>query len=297
MCSPSVKDLSRMRNNPDFLNWMAVGEALVVLSNGLRKHAEKKMKEFHALITKRVGGPGVKCHCKYSLGKKPNPHGQLTTSCIWARMLKTFHVFPRKGDIPWHQSHGSKWDDPVHGYWEIAKLFMSDLGKNQATTKDPSTTDSGPLLTLFIFCNYFKIQQSPLGAVKDWRNKWAHAPDHTLSDKEKKDAFADIDWLITDPELACVKEIEDCREAIKKIESTDILILPSEELKISQECRHIQECHSQELKKEIEVAKNKIEEAKDKIEEAKDKIGETFKVFAKREKLVNILIQLVIDQV
>ena len=138
---------------------------------------------------------------------------------------------------------------------------MSDLGKNHATTKDPSTTDSGPLLNLFMFCNHFKIQQSSLSAVKDWRNKWAHAPDHTLTDKEKKDAFADIEQLITDPELACMKEIKDCHQAIEKIETTNMLILPSEELKIFQEYQHIQEYH----KKEIE---------------------ETFWVFAKWDKLI-----------
>ena len=168
--SSSVKNLWKKRNDPGYLNWLAVRQALMFLSEGLRKYAVCKMKELHSLITVNVGGPGVKCTCKYTPGKKRNPHGG-TTSCIWAQELKKFHIFSRKSDIPWHQSISSQWDDPVHGYWEIAKLFMSDLGKNWTTTKDPWTTDVGPLLNLLIFCNHFKIQHGSLKAVKEWRNK------------------------------------------------------------------------------------------------------------------------------
>jgi hypothetical protein len=272
MSNPEVQDLLRMRNNPDHHHWLAVGEALILLSDGLRKYAENKMKELHASITTNVGGPGVKCHCKYTLGKKPNPHGSPTTTCIWAQQLKNFHVFPRKSDIPWHQSISSQWHDPVLGYWEIAKLFMSNLGKNLATTKDPSTTDSSPLLNLLIFCNHFKIQPAALEAVRDWRNKWAHAPDHMLSKSEKRDAFADMYCLMTDPELVGIKEVQDCNQTIKEIETADISILKNDELKIIQECRHIREYQQDD-------------ELKDKIDEA---IGE-IKALRNSNKSVNVI--------
>ena len=260
MTHPGVQDLLRMRNNPDHLNWLTVGEAVMLLSDGLRKYAENKMKELHALITTNVGGPGVQCHCKCTLGKKkPNPHGQPTTTCIWAQDLKNFHVFSRKGDIPWHQSDSSQWHDPVHGYWEIAKLFMSELGKNRTTTKDPNTTDSGPLLNLLIFCTHFKIQPATLDAVRDWRNKWAHAPDQMLSEKEKKDVFTDINCLMSHRELVGIKEVQDCNQAIKEIESADISILRSDELKIIQECKHIREYQqNHELKEKIQEAIDEI---------------------------------------
>jgi hypothetical protein len=280
MSNPGVQDLLQMRNNPDHLHWLAVGEALILLSNGLRKYAENKMKELHALITTNVGGPGVKCHCKCTPGKTPNPHGTPTTTCIWAQQLKNFHVFPRKGDIPWHQSTSSQWHDPVHGYWEIAKLFMSNLGKNLATTKDPSTTDSSPLLNLLIFCNHFKIQPAALEAVRDWRNKWAHAPDHTLSENEKKDAFADMYCLMMDPELVGIKEVQDCHQAIKEIETADISILKNDELKIIQECRHIREYQQDhELKEKIDEAIDEIRALKKpdyKLVHVIDKLGSVF---------------------
>jgi hypothetical protein len=174
--------------------------------------------------------------------------------------------FPRKGDIPWHQSDSSLWDDPVHGYWEIAKLFMSDLGKNQATTKDPSTTDSGPLLNLFRFCNHFKIKPAALNAVRDWRNECAHAPDRALSEKEKKDAFTDVYSLLNDPELNGNKEVQDCKQAIRETESADISILRNDEVMIIQEYKHIREYQPHhELKDEIRAMNNKLTDAINKM--------------------------------
>ena len=274
MSDPGIQDLLQLRNNPDHINWFAVGEALLLLSDGLRKYAENKMKEFHVLINKKVGGP---CLCKLPLGKKRNPHGQEKTTCLWAQELKKFHVFSQKGSIPWHQSDSSMWHDPVHGYWEIAKLFMSDLGKNRAATKDPSTTDSGPLINLFRFCKHFKIQPATLDAVRDWRNKWAHAPDHKLSEKDKKDAFTDITCLMNDPNLVGIKEVQDCKQAIKETESADISILRNNELKMIQECRHIQEYQSyDELKEKMEEAIEEIRGMKNKLADPIDKMGSFF---------------------
>jgi hypothetical protein len=93
MSNPVAQDLFQIRNNPDHINWLAFGDALLLLSNGLRKYAEKKMKELHALIITNVGGPGIKCHCKCTVGKKSNPHGRSTTTCLWAQQLKNYHVF------------------------------------------------------------------------------------------------------------------------------------------------------------------------------------------------------------
>ena len=235
MCS-DVNDLLRRRNDPGYLNWLAVGDALTLVRDGLQIYAENKMKELHALITTNVGGPAVKCTCSCTPGKKSklNPHGR-TTPCIWTQELQNFHNFSNKNDIPWHQSLSSQWHDPVHGYWEIAKLFMCDLGKNWATVKDHKSTDVGALLNLLRFCKHFKIQYSSLDAVKDWRNKCAHAPERTISDIDKQNAFKDIECLLNDPELAGIKEVQDCLCACKRVEMADISILQNDELKIIQE--------------------------------------------------------------
>ena len=265
-----VQDLLRRRNDPGYHNWLAVRQALMFLSEGLQKYAECKMKELHSLITIKVGG--VKCTCIYTPGKKPNPH-EGTTTCIWAQELKKFHS---KKSMPWHQSISSQWDDPVHGYWEIAKLFMSNLGKNLAATKDPSTTDVGPLLNLLIFCKHFNIQDASLEAVRDWRNKWAHASNLTITDIDKQDAFKDIYHLMNDPELVGIKEVQDCRPSIKKVETADISVLEEKELQIIQEFRLIEEYkQSHEIKEELESLEDEIRILKEekKLNVAQDKVS------------------------
>ncbi|CAB3992938.1 Hypothetical predicted protein, partial [Paramuricea clavata] len=276
-----AKGFSQKRNDPGYFNWLAVADALMFLSDGLRKYAEDKMKELHVLITTNVGGPGVKCTCKCTPGKKPNPHGR-TATCIWAQELKKFHHFPRKSDIPWHQSISSQWHDPVDGHREIAKLFMSDLGKNWATT---TTTDIGRLLNLLIFCNHFKIQHASLKAVKDWRNKWAHASDLTLSDIDKQNAFKDIECLMNDAELVGIKEVQDCRSSIKKVETAVFSVLQDNESKILEEFRLIQqfqliqeykECPKIEEKSEVSEEEIRVPKKFDKLVTVVDKMGSVF---------------------
>ena len=225
----SARELLRIRNEPEHLNWQAVACALRILNAGLQKYAENEMRSFHALIAKNVG-PAAQCNCMFAPGTKPNPHGR-ATSCVWAKELKKNHTFKNKTHIPWDQSDCSKWHDPVVGYWEVAKLYMSGLGSDPATVTDPNTTDVSPLLSLFKFCKHFKIRTSSLKAVTDIRNKWAHAPKHTLSDSDKKAAFQDIKLLMNDPELLTSKDVQDCKPEIEKAELADVLILEENECK------------------------------------------------------------------
>ena len=280
--SSRVNDLLRRRNDPGYLNWLAVADALMFLSDGLRPHAENKMKELHALITTNVGGPGVRCPCSWKEnGKKSksNPHGG-RAPCAWAQQLKNFHNFSNKNAIPWHQSLSSQWHDPVNGYWEIAKLFMCALGKNWATVKDAKCTDVGPLLNLLRFCKYFKIQHSSLDAVKDWRNKCAHAPERTLSDIDKRNAFKDIEILLNDPELTGIKEVQDVRSIIKKTETADISILQNDELKIIQE-------FSRECQIETQAEIREVSEKIDKLEGVVNELTKSvYKLFEGAEKVV-----------
>ena len=236
----SAQELLRIRNDPEHLNWQAVGSALTILNAGLQKYAENKMKKFHASIAKNVG-PAAQCNCTFASGTKPNPHGR-AASCVWAKELKKNHTFKNKTHIPWNQSDSSKWHDPVVGYWEIAKLFMSDIGSDPAKVTDPDSTDVGPLLNLFRFCKYFKVQKSLFKAVTNIRNKWAHAPKNKLSDSDKKAAFQDIKLLMNDSELLTSKDVQDCKPKIEKAEVADLSILEKYELRLIEEHRRIQEC-------------------------------------------------------
>ncbi len=264
-----AQELLEIRNDHGYRNWHAVGDSLMFLSDGLKKYAENKMKELHAAITTNVGGPAVKCSCKCIPGTKLNPHG---TACIWAQELKKFHVFKKKADIPWHQSDSSKWHDPVSGYWEIAKLFMSDLGSDAAKVTDASSTDVGPLLNLIRFCKHFKVQKHLLKAVTDRRNQWAHAPNNKLSDGDKKAAFQDIRLLINDPELLTSKEVQDCKPTINKLEVGEVSILEENELRLIEEFRRIKECDNLQMKCENLQMKCENLQMKEKLNEAKKEI-------------------------
>ena len=248
-----AQDLLEIRNDSEYRNWHAVGDALMLLGDGLRQYAEKKMIDFHALLMKNVGG--VKCSCKCTLGMKPNPHGRASSACIWAQELKKYHVFTNKTHIPWHQSDSSKWHDPVVGYWEIAKLFMSGIGSDPTKVTHPNSTDVGPLLNLFRFCNHFNVQAPLLKAVTERRNQWAHAPKRRFSDGDKKAAFEDIKLLMNDPELLISKEVQDCEPTINKVEAADVLILEENQLRLMEEYRRIKEC---EMKERLDIANEEI---------------------------------------
>ena len=118
------------RNNPEYHNWLAVGEALIILCRALRPYAEKKVKEFQNVMTTKLGS--AKCSCPFAYGKRPNPH-EKNSRYVWAAELANHHRKLKKYHIPWYQ-----WDDPNDGYWEIAKHFMHDLGNDGFNVKDPT---------------------------------------------------------------------------------------------------------------------------------------------------------------
>jgi hypothetical protein len=247
--SSGVQDLWKIRSDPEYRNWHAVGDALMFLSDGLTKYAGNKMKEFHALISKKVGS-AAKCNCKIIPGTKPNPHGR-ATACVWAQELKKSHIFKNKTHIPWDQSDSSKWHDSAVGYWEVAKLFMSGIGSDPTKVTDPNSTDVGPLLNLFRFCKHFNVQAPLLKAVTERRNQWAHAPKRRLSDGDKNAAFQDIKLLMNDPELLISKEVQDCKPTINKVEAADVLILEENQLRLMEEYRRIKECDNLQIKETI----------------------------------------------
>ena len=223
------------RNNPEYLNFLAVGDALRILRKSLEQYAEKKIKGFQSSVISKLSG--VKCNCSCIVGWKPSLHAN-TKTCAWATELKKFHRIKKKSRIPWHQSDSTKWHDPINGYWEVAKIFMSDLGENWINVKDPSSTDITGLINLFIFCTHFKIQLPLLKSVRGRRNKLAHAPDQRLSERDKQLAFKDIVNLMNDVELKSCSEVQECRAVIEEIRTADVSILQENELLVLKELRH-----------------------------------------------------------
>ena len=182
-------------------NWLAVGHALSLMLDGLRPYIEKEVRAFHgALLANLATVPPCAC-------PRPTKH-----TCAWAAQLTRFH---RGGKPKWHQSDPTAWADPHRGYWEVAKVFMSDLGSSKATVVDASTTDCTGLINLLFWCLHFHVQVPLVEVVRETRNtKWGHAPRQELTDAEKADALNAIRDLLQDPELVADS---DAKSAIAEI--------------------------------------------------------------------------------
>ena len=192
-------------------NWLGVGHALLLLCTGIRPYVEQQMKAFYTQLKTTVGTTPT-CSCTYNPKQKPNPWHK--ASCSWANFLQLYHL---SGKPKWQQSDSNKWADPNLGYWEIAKLFMSDLGTHRASVVDVESTDPTGLLNLMYWCSFFKVNKHLLADVRDTRNvKWGHAAKQELIETEKSDAFSTIIKLLEDPEFATDKDAQHAKNATDK---------------------------------------------------------------------------------
>lgn len=192
----------------EYQNWLAVGHALSLMCDGLRPYIEKEMKSFQqALMANLASAPPCTC-------PRPPKH-----CCAWATQLSRCHRGGKPNSPKWHQSDSSRWTDPIQGYWEVAKLFMSELGNSKADVVDASSTDCAGLTNLMFWCVYFRIQVHLVDAVRETRNtKWGHASRQELTDGEKADALTAIRNLLQDPELV---SDQDAKSALTEINSME----------------------------------------------------------------------------
>ena len=193
----------------EYQNWLAVGHALSLMLDGLRPYIEREMKAFHqALLANLATAPPCTC-------PRPTKH-----ACAWAAQLVRCHRGGKPNSPKWHQSDSTTWADPHRGYWEVAKLFMSDLGTCKADVVDPSTTDCTGLTNLIFWCVHFRVQAHLIEAVRETRNtKWGHAPRQELTDAQKADALFAIRNLLQDPELVGDDDAKSALAEIKLMET------------------------------------------------------------------------------
>ena len=181
---------------PEYRNWLALGHALTtVLCQGLRPFVKQEVEALYRYVTTRVPTP---CTCVYVPRRRPNEYHDMR-KCIGAQVLAACHHRIKPN---WKQSDSAKWMDPVLGPWEIAKLFLPDLG-GHANIRSADDMDVNGILNLMYWCNHFTIPQSLIKAVRDIRNdRCVHVPKLELSDADKTAAFDAIENLLKDPQLA-----------------------------------------------------------------------------------------------
>ena len=208
MASTSTSGTIGQIAKPEYTNWLALGHALTtVLCQGLRPFVTQEMEILYRNVRARVAGP---CTCLYVPSRRPNQYHDMR-SCLWAQLLNTRH---HRFKPNWKQSDPAKWMDPVVGPWEIAKLFLPELG-GHADIKSANDMDINSILNLMYWCNHFTIPQPLIKDVRDVRNgKCVHVPKLELSDADKSAAFDAIENLLKDPQLAAD---EDAKKALGEV--------------------------------------------------------------------------------
>ena len=206
--SPSVQTMTSTTTSQAFVqltspeegNWLSLGRALTtVLCQGLRLFIKREMETFHRNLTAAIAAlPAGPCTCLYDPRRKKNQYHDMST-CAWAKILQSAHLGNRPN---WKQSDSTKWLDPNIGPWEIAKLFIPDIGGHNVIGSVEDMEITG-ILNLMFWCNHFTIQRPLIKDVRETRNtKWAHVPKLELSEADKRTAFETIEKLLQDPVLA-----------------------------------------------------------------------------------------------
>ena len=202
---------------PEYRNWLALAYALKTeLCLGLRPFINREMANFYQNLKARLAVYGP-CKCVYVSRRRLNQYHDMGT-CAWANILERNHA----SKPTWKQSDATKWLDPLLGPWEIAKLFLPDLGGHKVIKK-AEEMDISDLLNLMYFCNHFTISQHLIKDVREIRNKWAHVPTQELTDADKKSAFDAIERLLSDPGLAHDPDIQKALKEIRNLKGVSDL--------------------------------------------------------------------------
>ena len=216
---------------PECRNWFALGHALTTeLCHGLRPFVKRQTETFYNNV-KATLAHFAPCSCVFVPKRKPNQYHDMG-SCNWAKILQAHHQCCKPN---WKQSDSSKWMDPILGPWEIAKLYLRDLGGNAVASVEDM--DVSNVLNLMYWCTHFSVPRHLIKDVRDVRNKkWVHVTSSELNDADKQVAFDTIENLLKDPSLAhepdaqnALKEIEELKSG-SDLHSVEILLAEFKEL-------------------------------------------------------------------
>ena len=257
---------------PEYKNWISFAHGLInVLCNGLRPFVTREMKSFYGKVSAEVaacsGGP---CTCTFVPRRRPNQYHDMRT-CTWANILQGHH----RSEPNWKQSDSTKWTDPIQGPWEIAKLYIPNLGGHVIASAEDM--DVAGILNLMDWCDQFQtIPRTLIERVRHYRNrKWGHLTKLELTNAEKANAFCAMEALLQDPRLAHDRDAQNALHEIQKLKIvTDVnnfqaqILMQYKEM-IEKEIAALKEESTEELK----VLKQRlrvVEEVLEQIRRARD---------------------------
>ncbi|XP_044175919.1 uncharacterized protein LOC114950200 [Acropora millepora] len=215
--SPSMGTAAQLAK-PEYRNWLALGHALTTeLCHGLRPFVKRQTETFYNTV-KATLAPFTPCSCVFVSKRRPNQYHDMAI-CNWAKILQAHHQSCKPN---WKQSASSKWIDPILGPWEIAKLYLPDLGGHVVNSVEDM--DITNLLNLMYWCTHFSVPQHLIKDVRDVRNKkWVHVTSLELSDGDKQIAFDTIENLLKDPSLSHEPDAQNALKEIIKLKSVSDL--------------------------------------------------------------------------
>ena len=215
--SPSIGTAAQLAK-PEYRNWLALGHALTTeLCHGLRSFVKRQTETFYNNVKANLV-PFAPCSCVFVPKRRPNQYHDMGI-CNWAKILQAHHQSSKPN---WKQSDSSKWIDPILGPWEIAKLYLPDLGGHAvASVEDMDLTN---LLNLMYWCTHFCVPQHLIKDVREVRNKkWVHVTSLELNDADKQIAFEAIENLLKDRSLAHEPDAQNALKEIVKLKSVSDL--------------------------------------------------------------------------
>ena len=124
------------------------------------------------------------------------------------------------------------WTDPMQGPWEIAKIFLPDLGGHAITNAED--IDLTGILNLMYWCDHFRpIPQPLIKDLRDLRNRvWGHVTKLELTNAEKATAFGAIEALLQHPSLAHDRDAQKALHEIQLLKTvTDVVNFQAQVLK------------------------------------------------------------------
>ena len=267
---------------PEYINWIAFAHGLTnVLCDGLRPFVTRETVTFYNNVSKAVASlPGAgPCTCTFVPRRKPNEYHDMTT-CTWAKILEGSH---HRNKPIWKQSDSTKWTDPIQGPWEIAKLFIPDVGGR--VIKSAMDMDLTGILNLLYWCKHFlPIPQPLIDDLREIRNnKWGHVTKLELTDDEKDTAFGAIEALLQHPTLALDRDAQKALHEIQILKTvTDVnnfqaKILTQYKTMIEEYILDLQTDSTQnltdikQLQRQLKIVKEELQRIKDTLE-TKDNI-------------------------
>ena len=217
MASSSTSGTVGLLTKPEYRNWLAVGHALTTeMCQGLRPFITRELKAFYTRVSARIGGHP--CTCVRVPRRKPNEYHDMST-CAWANILQAHH---NRNKPNWKKSDPAKWMDPNLGPWEIAKLFLPDLG-GHADIGSADDMDITDILNLMYWCSQYTIPQPLIDDVREIRNNWVHMPCLELTDADKKVTFDAIENLLQHPNLVYDPNAQQALKEIGNLKSVSDL--------------------------------------------------------------------------